>query len=42
MLHSWSKDHFGSKRDQIMKKKELLWKAEEVLAKVVIIIWWFN
>lgn len=33
MLHSWSKIHFGSVKDQIKKKKELLWKAEEVSAK---------
>ena len=33
MLHSWSKNHFGSVKDQIKKKKELLWKAEEVSAK---------
>ena len=33
MLHSWSKDHFGSVKDQIKKKKELLWKTEEVSAK---------
>ena len=33
MLHSWSKNHFGSVKNQIKKKKELLWKAEEVSAK---------
>ena len=33
MLHSWSKDHFGSVKNQIKKKKELLWKAEEASAK---------
>ncbi|XP_075675253.1 uncharacterized protein LOC142644551 [Castanea sativa] len=33
MLHSWSKNHFGSVKGQIKKKKELLWKAEEVSAK---------
>ena len=32
MLHSWSKDHFGSVKNQIKKKKELLWKAEEASA----------
>ena len=33
MLTSWSKDHFGSVKQQIVKKKELLWKAEEALAR---------
>ena len=32
-LKSWSKDHFGSVKRQIAKKKELLWKAEEDAAK---------
>ena len=32
LLHCWSKDHFGSVKNQIRKKKELLWKAEEALA----------
>ena len=33
MLKSWSKNHFGSVKNQIRSKKKLLWKAEEALAK---------
>ena len=33
MLHSWIKDHFGNVKNQIKKKKELLWKALEASAK---------
>ena len=33
MLKSWSKEHFGSFKSQIAKKKELLWKAGELAAK---------
>ena len=33
MLKSWSKDHFGNVKNQIAKKNESLWKAEEVTAK---------
>lgn len=33
LLKSWSKDHFGSVKNQIRLKKELLWKAEEDWAK---------
>nr|POE97565.1 putative ribonuclease h protein [Quercus suber] len=33
MLKSWSKEHFGSIKSQIARKKELLWKAEELAAK---------
>ncbi|XP_050242446.1 uncharacterized protein LOC126691441 [Quercus robur] len=33
MLKSWSKDHFGSIKNQLRLKKELLWKAEEDSAK---------
>ncbi|XP_075665331.1 uncharacterized protein LOC142634992 [Castanea sativa] len=33
MPKSWSKEHFGSVKIQIAKKKELLWKAEEAAAK---------
>ena len=33
MLKSWSKEHFGSVKSQIAKKKELLWKVEEMAAK---------
>ena len=32
LLHCWSKDHFGSVKNQIRKKEELLWKAEEASA----------
>ena len=33
MLKSWSKEHFGSVKSQIAKKKKLLWKAGELAAK---------
>ena len=33
MLKSWSKEHFGSVKSQIAKKKELLWKVEETASK---------
>lgn len=33
MLKSWSKEHFGSVKHQIAKKKESLWKAEEAVAR---------
>ena len=33
MLKSWSKEHFGNVKNQIAKKKELLWKAKESAAK---------
>ena len=32
MLKSWSKEHFGNVKNQIKKKKEELWKAEELAA----------
>ena len=32
-LKSWSKDHYGNVKNQIAKKKDLLWKAEEAAAK---------
>ena len=28
MLKSWSKNHFGNLKNQIISKKELLWKAK--------------
>ena len=33
LLKSWSKEHFGSIKNQLRLKKELLWKAEEDSAK---------
>ena len=33
LLKSWSKDHFGSIKNQLRMKKDLLWKAEEDSAK---------
>uniref|UniRef100_A0A7N2LBZ8 Endonuclease/exonuclease/phosphatase domain-containing protein n=1 Tax=Quercus lobata TaxID=97700 RepID=A0A7N2LBZ8_QUELO len=32
MLKSWSREHFGNVKNQIKKKKEELWKAEELAA----------
>ena len=32
-LKSWSKDHFGNVKNQIAKKKDLLWKAEKAAPK---------
>ncbi|KAK9993931.1 hypothetical protein SO802_023634 [Lithocarpus litseifolius] len=31
LLNSWSREHFGNVKNQIVKKKEALWKAEESL-----------
>lgn len=29
LLKSWSREHFGNVKNQIVKKKEALWKVEE-------------
>lgn len=33
MLKAWSKDHFGNVVQRIKRTKELLWKAEDFLAR---------